>query len=326
MARVRDHFVAMLLPLLLAGLTAQAQQSRPVTQAAAESPFELPDIPLLPATQPVAEAPPVAGNERLFHFGVTPYYAHVDYHNSTVKQQANAGGVYGFASYGTEHLLEAEADYINRSDRFIPDLHQWDYTLVYSNYSIPRWRFRVGGHTIDTSDEPSDGEYSVIAGAQYYVAGKWDAGLDAYYSRYNNFFPQLDIYQFSPHLGLEFLRSGDHYFRNDLKVHWIDLGNDTLVGRQNLFSVEDRLAFIWKQWTFGASGWIGRQTFAVRSEGFSVYNLAERHKGGCGLDVGYALGDHASMTVRVNREFFTEPGVPGECWSTNIVAILSVSF
>ncbi len=312
-------------PLLLVCLSARAQQSRPITQTAAEPPFDLPDIPLRPETRPAVEAPPVVGSARLFRFGVTPYFAHLDYHNSSVKQQANAGGVYGYASYGTEHLLEAEADYINRSDRFVPDLHQWDYTLVYSNFSIPGWKFRIGGHYIDTNDEPSDGAYTVIAGAQYYVTGKWDAGLDAYYSRYNGFDPKMDVYQLSPHLGLEFLRSGEHHFRNDLKVHWIDLGEDVGVGR-HLFSVDDRLAFMWKQWTFGASGWIGRQTFAVRSDGFSVYNLAERHKGGCGLDIGYGLGDHASVTVRATREFFVEPGVRGESWSTSIIAMLSISF
>ncbi|MGA2497097.1 MAG: hypothetical protein ABSH20_05120 [Tepidisphaeraceae bacterium] len=327
MARVPDEIVAMLLPLLLACLSARAQQSRPATQAAADSSLDLPDMPLLLEDWRVAGAPPpVAGSQRLFRFGAMPYFDYIDYHNSSVKKQAYASGVYGFAGLGPNHLVEGEVDYINRADGDFPDLHQWDYTLVYSNFSIPNWKFRVGGHYIDTSDAPSRGGKVAIAGAEYYVAGKWDAGLDAYYSRYNDFNPRMEVYQFSPHLGFEFLRGGDHHFRNDLKVHWIDLGEDVGVGGRRLFSVDDRLAFMWKQWTFGASGWIGRQTFAVRNDGFSVYNLAEEHKGGCGLDAGYALGEHAAMTVRATREFFSEPGVRGDSWSTSIIAILSVSF
>jgi hypothetical protein len=315
------------LSVALSCLSARAQESRPATQRATDFRFDLPDIPLSPEDRRVSATPPVpVDNNSAFRFGVTPYVGYIDYHNSTVKKQAYTSGVYGFAGLGPEHLVEGEADYINREDRYIPDLRQWDYTLVYSNFSIPGWKFRLGGHYIDNNDPPSDGAWVTITGAHYYVPGKWDAGLDAYYSRYDSFIPQLDVYQLSPHLALEFLRSGDHHFRNDLRVHWIDLGEDVGVGRQQLLSVEDRIAFVWRQWTFGASGWTGQQTFAVRNDGFTVYNLAEKHRGGFGLDVSYALNNHVALTLRANREFFSEPAVSGDSWSTGISALLSVSY
>jgi hypothetical protein len=316
-----------LLLLLLAGLSANAQQSRPATGPAVVGPFELPDIPLLPEDRGIPRSPePPAPGAGLFHFDLTPYGGYIDYHHSSVKKQAFVSGVYGSVGYGSAHLLEGEVDYINRANRFISDLHQWDCTLIYSNFSIPHWKFRAGAHHIESTDEPSDGAWVAIAGAEYHFAGAWDAGVDAYCSWYENFNPRLTVFQCVPHLGLEVLKSPDRHLRNDLRLYWIDIGDDVGVGRQQMFSVEDRLAFTWRQWTLGACGWIGQQTFAVRNDGFSVFNLAEKHKGGCGMDVSYVMGEHAAMTVRVNREFFSEPAVSEGCWSTGIIALFSVSF
>lgn len=242
-------------------------------------------------------------------FDAITYYGHVDYDSGSIKQDAHLAGLYSYVGCGLSHLFEAELDYteINYRNGFM--LQQRDYTLCYSNFSIPYWRFRVGGHYLESEDDLTDGGWVAFAGAHYYVSGRWDAGADVYYSRYDDYDPDLKVYQVTPHFGINFWQTWQFTCRSDLKGYYINLGEDVGLGARDLYSVEERLSLYTRRWTYSVFGWVGEQSFAVRNDGFTVYNLSGEHTAGYGGEVRYVLSDRAALTLRVAKEEFEDfPG------------------
>lgn len=225
---------------------------------------------------------------------------YVRYHDGSIKHKGYLSGFYSYVSYGLNHLVEGGVDYAKldfRNSSFI--LKQWDTTLVYSNFSIANWKFRGGAHYINGNDSPTNDSWIGIVGADYYVFGKGDVGLDFYYSDYKNYTPQLAVYQLTPHWGYDILKSTKATLHSDMKLHFIGLKEDVGIAnnKKKFASVEEKLSLYSGPWTFAAFGWIGEQTFAVRNDGFVVYNLAELHTGGFGGQVKYAFTESKKTDI-----------------------------
>ena len=254
-----------------------------------------------------------------FRLDTTAYGGYVDYHGSSWKDAASFGGLYAGARVGAEHLVEGEADYLAIERRRLLVLQQWDGTLAYANDQIPNWRLRLGTHYIASDDPASNGGWVPFCGVHYYApgswrpgvdrwiaVGRWDAGVNGYVSVYPHFGGGLDVVQLTPQVGVVLWQGTDWMWRSDLQGYWIHPGRDVGWGQRNFFSIEERLSVAWRRWAFAAFGWAGEQTFAVRNDGFTVFNLAERHRAGYGLEVKYAVTDRVSFAGRISREEFSE--------------------
>lgn len=242
---------------------------------------------------------------------VMPYYAYVNYDHSAVKSSGNLFGAYGYYGVGL-HAFDGEVDHFDLDRKTISNLSQWDLSAAYANYVIPHWRLRLAGHYIISDDHPTDDGWTLAPSAHYYAPnGKWDAGLEADYSRYSHYTPGLDVLQLAPGFGIVIKQTRNMTLRDDVKGYWIHLGEN--IGTQrNLYSIEDNLSLFWRKWTFSAFGWGGKQAFAVRSEGFVVYNLNEEHKYGFGGEVRYTINQHFSVNGRYTRERYRELGASND--------------
>ena len=255
----------------------------------------------------------------------TAYYGYLQYHDTAAKDHIQAGGLYASLGWGGQHLVETEADYLNKFYRGYHSLCQWDNTLTYANFSVPHLKLRVGGQYITSDDPFTDQGWVAFGGAEYYVANRWGAGLDGYFTRYPNFQDQLAAAQLTPHLDTTLWSRERCRLDNDLRGYWIHL-NHEFEGRQDLFSVEDRLSFNWRRWTFSAFGWAGEQIFAVRSDGFAVFNLGEKHDAGYGLELRYDFSRRFALTLRANREEFEDTAATPHASSDMYLALLSLQF
>jgi hypothetical protein len=244
-----------------------------------------------------------------YRVDVLAYYGYSAYDDGAQKDYAHLGGLYGSLGYGLEHVFEGEADYAYITYRDDSSLTQYDFTAAYSNFSLPNIKLRVGGHALLSDDDLTDRGWVAFAGATYYQIAQWDAGLDAFYSRYENYEPRLQVLQFTPHAGLTFWKNEkrNSAFRLDVKGHAIRLDEDVSVGEGQVFySGEGRLALFVGDWSCGVFGWMGDQMFAVRQDGFAVYNLPEKHTGGYGGDLRLPLTQRFAVTFRVAREMFDD--------------------
>ncbi|MCX6903061.1 MAG: tetratricopeptide repeat protein, partial [Verrucomicrobia bacterium] len=184
------------------------------------------------AFTPGLRPPPGA---RQVHVATAAYYAYLDYHHTAAKDHAHAAGLYASLGYGPEHRLEAEADYLHKFYRGYPSLQQWDTTLAYANFSIPRVKLRLGGHFVASEDPFTDQGWVVFGGAEYYAGSRWAAGLGGYFTKYPEFQKPLEVVQLAPHLGLTLWHGANTTWLNDLRGYWIHLNQDTF-GQRDCFS------------------------------------------------------------------------------------------
>ena len=254
-----------------------------------------------------------------------PYVAYLDYHGTASKDHADLAGTYAAFGYGLEHLVEAEADYIHKFYRGYPSLRQWDFTLAYDNYYIPHLKLRAGGHYVTSEDRYTDEGWVAFGGAEYYAANRWSVGVDGYFTEYPKFQTHLEVVQIVPHFGVTFGHGENYSWNNDVHGYWIRPNQDFLQQR-DFFSIEDKLSLNWRRWTFSAFGWTGQQVFAVRNDGFALYNRGEEHKAGYGMEVRYVFSEHFALTLRANREEFRDIATTPNASSDMYLAMLNLYF
>ena len=249
-----------------------------------------------------------------------------DYQGTRVKDTAKLWGLSTWLSLGKAHALETAFDYIEVDRVGLPCLKQFDVTAAYNNFSLTGWRLRAGAHTLANGDPASDGAWGAFAGAEWLGSPNWSAGADAFFTSYEDFGTGLEVMQLSPKFGRVLATGSDWTLRADTRGYWVNVSEDVGFARRNFFSAEERLTLYWDRWTFAAFGWTGRQAFAARGNGATLFNLPEKHTSGYGAEVKRSLSDRAAVTFRFNREEFRELGGTTTAAAHTFIAILGVTF
>ena len=98
------------------------------------------------------------------------------------------------------------------------------------------------------------------------------------------------------------------------------------LGQRDFLSIEARITQDFGKFSTGAYGWGGEQTFAVRNDGFLVYNLTEKHRAGYGVEVGYKFTDHTKITGRGGQELFSDFSTQSKTRQTFLSLLLLHTF
>ncbi len=242
---------------------------------------------------------------------LAPYYAYLDYGHESIKDCGSIWGIYG--SLSAVNSLEADYEYTDILFRDGWRLEQHDWTAVASYLEVPNWKLRLGGHTIANNDPLSNGAWVVIAGAHFYQAARWDVGADAYFTRYDGQPTNKSITQFVPHLGLQQPVDDDCSLRMDVRGCYINTDSEIWdTGREDFYSLEARVGLDRDWLGLAFFGWTGEQAFAVRQDGFVVFNLNELHTGGYGGELRCLVAPRSQLTVRIADEYYSQflIGVP----------------
>ena len=254
--------------------------------------------------QSLTSLPKYSVTEPEFQFSVLTSIAALDYGAQSIKNNGIASGVYLSASY--INILEFSFDYTHINYRSGANLDQEDYTLVYSYLEEPNLKLRIGGHAIGSTDPFGNGSWIAFGGASYYETDAWDFGVDAYHSHYEDSSFSLDVNQITPHVALEHRFADLSRMRLETLGYYINVGSDIDLGKQDFYSLETRWRLAREYSGISFFAWTGQQTFAVRRDGFLVYNLGEEHHGGYGGDVYYNVSDNTIFTLRVTNELFSD--------------------
>jgi hypothetical protein len=255
-----------------------------------------------------------------------PYAGYLNYHNNTSKDTATVYGMYEYIGYGLTHLMELSQDYTDITQKNTEDHKQWDFSAVYTNFSIPKWKIKLGGHYMENNDIASNHTWTGIAGLHYIGSYNYDAGTDVFLTKYRARSPTLWVYQASPHVGFNFMRDTHSSWRNDITGNWIYHSEAVGLADRHFYSIEDNLHYYWNKWTFGGNGWLGKKSYAVGSGGFAVYNLAEEYTGGYGMDVKYVINYYSSLTLKYSRTQFKEISTESKTKVDNFILTFGYSF
>ena len=139
-----------------------------------------------------------------------------------------------------------------------------------------------------------------IFGAHFFE-DKWEAGADLYVTHYQNFAPALTTTQLTPHIAFPYGAG-----KGELRGYYIHSDSDLGLGKRDFLSIEGRVSQDVGKFNVGIYGWGGEQTFAVRNDGFIVFNLTEKHRAGYGGEANYKFTDHSKITGRVGQELFSD--------------------
>lgn len=275
---------------------------------------------------------------------VTPFAGYVGYGDSSVKDNGFYGGVY-MSRKDMHQQFDLQYSHLKLDYKDdTPTLGQNDFTFVYSNFSTQNYIVKGGVHYIDSDDYLTDGGLVFFGGVRYYEKISFDIGIDAYYSNYGNFSPALNVWQLAPSAGKYFrtAQSGDFYL--NLQYLYITFEESNIVetvnshkSRPNMHtirsvteydnnshSVQLSVTNYYGKFTTTGYVWGGKQAYAVRDGGFTVYNLAEVHKGGAGLKINYKIKEKLGFGFDLAYEKFTDTETAED---TNMIAAgLSFSY
>ena len=264
-------------------------------------------------------------------FSTSIYSAGLNYDKSRIKKDGYVAGVYGYMGIG-EHSLELGLDYthINYKGN-LSDLDQTDLTFLYTNYSFPNIKAKMGFHYIDSDDKYSDGAYTIILGLDRYELYRWNVGFDLFYTKYDDYIALngkkgLDVYQGTLKAGFYF---GDYYtygsFYAELLGTYINHSEDAGFGK-SFSSIEGRLSYYKGSFSATASAWSGERSFFIDKGGFVAYNLREKYKYGTSFEVGFSIVKNLGVSGSVNYQKFEEYGNPDDVGITTYVLKLGYVF
>jgi hypothetical protein len=242
---------------------------------------------------------------------VAPYYAYLDYGHDSIKSYGDIWGIYGLLS--AVNSLEADYEYTDLQFRDGLRLNQHDCSAVYSYLEVPDLKLRLGGHAIANNDPFSNGAWIVLAGAHVYQTDRWDVGADAYFTRYDGQPANKSITQIVPHLGIRQPVNECLSLRADLRGYYITTDREVWsTDKEDFYSLEARVGLDRDDWGLGLFGWTGEQVFAVRQDGFIVFNLNELHTGGYGGELRCHVTPRSQATLRLADEYFSQflSGIP----------------
>lgn len=255
---------------------------------------------------------------------VMPYYLPINYKDSGVRKNSFLTGIYGAFEIDLNSSLEMAFDYSNFDyvfDAFPFKIKQYDLTVAYTNKSIPEWLFRLGGHYIISDDVLTDQAYVLFAGVSKYRFQSWDASLDVYYTNYNNYSPSFNAIQLSPGFGLTlpFSRTQGIYIYSS--ADYIMLNKSILSNKRNYFSLRETLTYYNNRFSISAYALFGEQKFAVRQNGFLVYNVADLMKTGFGGSVTYSFTPNFFLKGGVEYDKFDEEAYGTSASSTKFIIL-----
>ncbi len=258
-----------------------------------------------------------------WHPYVMPYYEQIRYGDSAFKDHAQVAGCYLAVGDGMTQLVEVDAERMELTRIRLPLYHQWDTTVAYTRYPSAAWRVRLGGHYIDADDPATDTGRTAFLGATY-TRGAGEVGCDAYLSDYPRARPALTILQTSPHVGVTLTR-GRAIWHAVLTAHAIRTEEMPGFRAGTRLSGEGALTLDAAGWTLHGSAWAGRQLFAVRNDGFTVYNVAEEHLAGAVASVSRTVRG-ATVTLQLQHERWHDALRDDVAYSTSLLGLVGVGW
>ncbi len=255
------------------------------------------------------------------------YGSYVNFGGSDVKDDGWAATAYLNLSDRQVHALELGLTQTRINYDTLPDLDQTDFTLAYTNTGqiLKNHAIRLGFHYISSDDDLTDQGKIYFAKVTYFRPAEWNAGLEIDYSDYSDSNVDLDVFQIRPHYGFFFSAFGRRLY-SETRFYYIHKDKDVGVSMDNYYSLEQVFTYTVGNMDYKLAGWVGQQIFAVKNEGFVVYNLADRYLGGLEAEVGYRLENNLRLALNLNQQWLEHVGYGDKASQTIVTVSLGGSF
>ncbi|MBU1657935.1 hypothetical protein KKG72_02655 [bacterium] len=256
---------------------------------------------------------------------IIPFVANSEYQDSE-KDSALHGGFYSKLS-DSKNSVELSYERLNLNYSTPKKmLLQDDVTFNYSHILSKNYTLNGGFHYIHTNERQSNKVQSYFLGLKYFNKNNFDIGADVCYSLYNSYSLAESILQLKPYFGFHFGENSSimGHFYTKISYYLMHPKNTTTSLEHNYNSYEIDIQHSLGNFTNNLQAWSGKQLYAVKDSGFTLYNLNEEHNGGYSFSSKYRLSKKLGIKAAYVYEDFSEFGTNGS--STMSRYILSCEY
>ncbi len=253
----------------------------------------------------------IVSNLLASNFTVVPYVAIANYKDK-YKDDALLGGVYAKLSmHSRAYEFAYENTSINSVNSQIKSIKKSDYTFLYSYSFNNNYKVKGGIHLVISNNTTDDDVQSYFTSFEYFQKNRFSLGLDAYYSFYSQSELGREVLQLKPYYGFKF---GDYsstmgtFFTKFSYYHIYFMEKIKATLSRSYLSYEVEINHHKNNFYTKFKAWTGKQVYAVRDNGFTVYNLYEKHKGGWSLSSKYAFNDKLGLRASYINEVYSNIG------------------
>jgi len=234
---------------------------------------------------------------------ISLYHAPINYDEESFRKDGKTTGLYAAYRSASGYVWEGAVEKTHVSYKkspvpcwVWPDLDQTDFTLALTRNRQSSHAYRFGLHAISSDDNDTDEAFTLFAGFSRYHPYDDSYGGSVYYSHYPNI--DLQVWQAVPKVGKYLgdpITTGTFLIQGKLNLIAIEAGN-------SYFSAEGEVSWYYRDVSLSLGAWGGTQLYAVRDDGFVVYNSADKHTGGVTFQAGYALTDNTRLNISIDQE------------------------
>jgi len=160
-------------------------------------------------------------------------------------------------------------------------------------------------HYISSNQDQSDGTIITLFGAEKKYKNNLELGLQASASFYNLDSLAKKIFQIKPTIEFDYGHKSSKWgaLHPKISFYYIKPSAENVTTLENsYFSTELELTHINSTFINKASIWFGEQLYAVRDNGFTIYNLNELHTKGWSISSRYKIDNNLGAKLSYTNE------------------------
>ena len=206
-------------------------------------------------------------------------------------------------------------------------LTQINLASSYKKYLTKNFKLNTLLHYISNNIE-SDGTTIALVGVNYIKSSRLKLNLQAAYSIYNSESLANKILQIKPTASFTYGHKNSNWgiLYPEISLYYIKPYSENVTLDSSYYSTELSLTHVKESFRTKLSYWVGKQLYAVRDNGFTIYNLNEIHNSGTSLSFQYKIDNSLGIKASYTSEYYTRIGSTDEEYMDRILFLANFSF
>lgn len=235
---------------------------------------------------------------------IVPYTATGSY-NSNISASDSIVGLYTMIqkeTYSIELSVESKKQKYNDGS----NLNQINSVFSYKTKNSNNLKYNTLVHYI-ANNADSDEAIITLVGMDKTYNKNLILGLDVAYSFYNTNTLTKNVLQLRPSLKFKYGRSDSKWgiLYPRISFYYIKPINPNANLKNSYFSTEIGITHAKNSYITSASMWFGEQLYALRDNGFTIYNLNELHTKGFLVSTSYKIYKYVNLKISYSNEEYT---------------------
>jgi hypothetical protein len=263
------------------------------------------------------------------HMHIALYSYQIDFPGSSLKDHGWVTSGYLRTGDQETYTMEFALAQTRIDYRIGDDLDQTDVTFAYTNtgHLMTNHHIRGGIHYINSDDALTD-ECFILFGKIFYLKDPvWNAGLEIDYSIYEKSSTDTHVVQAVPSIGFYLIQNSyQETLYTESKLYYIHKSKRLETSQHSFVSFEQSLRYELSPFDATIAAWVGEQMFAVKDDGFTVYNRQDKYDGGIQFDAGYTIDNRLRIGLIIGYDWLEHTQTNDEAARTVVSVNIGANF